>query len=227
MKIWHVDDVMTTEVVTAAPAATYRQLVDLIIERRVGAVPVIDDFRRVTGVVSEADLLRKIEYAEDDQPRLFEGRRRRDQRGKAAAGTAAELMSTPAVTALRGTSIPSAARIMEREQVKHLPVTDDLGRLVGIVSRADLLRVHLRADDDIRTDVDSGVLQALSIAGSVKARVVDGVLTLTGRVDRRSTAERAVAAARQIPGVAAVTDRVAFDYDDNWLEGAVSPLGIA
>ncbi|MEU8238991.1 CBS domain-containing protein [Actinoplanes missouriensis] len=227
MKAWHVDDVMTTDVVTAAPAAGYRQLVDLIIERRVGALPVIDDFRRVIGVVSEADLLRKVEYVGDDRPRLFESRRRRGERGKAAAGTAAELMSAPAVTVLRGTGIATAARVMDREHVKHLPVTDDLGRLIGIVSRADLLRVHLRPDRDIREDVEAGVVEALGLAGSATALVADGVVTLAGHVERRSTAEQAVAAARQVPGVATVTDRVTFDYDDNWLEGAASPFGVA
>ncbi|MEV8510476.1 CBS domain-containing protein [Actinoplanes sp. NPDC051475] len=96
MKTWTVNDVMTQEVVSVPPTASYRELVDLLVGRHFSAVPVVDDFRRVTGMVSEADLLRKIEYAGEEEPRLFERRRRRTDRAKALAGTAAELMSTPA-----------------------------------------------------------------------------------------------------------------------------------
>src|SRR3954466_12270571 len=117
MKTWKVDDVMTEAVVSVQQSASYRSLVDLLVGRRFSAVPVVDDFHRVTGVVSEADLLRKIEYTGGEEPRLFEGRRRRDQGAKARAGTAAELMSSPPVVALVGTSLAAAARLMDAEQV--------------------------------------------------------------------------------------------------------------
>jgi len=157
MKNWTVDDVMTTAVVSVDQAASYRSVVDLLVGRRVSAVPVVDSFQRVSGVVSETDLLRKIEYAGDEAPRLFDGRRRRGERGKALARTAADLMSAPAVTVLRGTSIARAARQMDAQKVKRLPVVDDLGRLIGIVTRGDLLKAHLRPDDDIRADLGTGV----------------------------------------------------------------------
>src|SRR5690348_1626581 len=121
MKNWTVDDVMTQAVVSVEETATYRSVVDEVIGGRFSAVPVVDSLGRVSGVVSEADLLRKIEYAGDEAPRLFEGRRRRGDRGKALARTAADLMSAPAVTALTGTSIAAAARRMDREHVKRLP----------------------------------------------------------------------------------------------------------
>jgi CBS domain-containing protein len=215
MKNWTVDDVMTTEVVSVDQAASYRSVVDLLIGRRVSAVPVVDAFQRVTGVVSETDLLRKIEYAGDEAPRLFEGRRRRGERGKALARTVADLMSAPPVTVLTGTSIAKAARRMDTEKVKRLPVIDDLGRLVGIVTRGDLLKVHLRPDDDIRADVDTGVRRALgSGADAVTVEVDDGAVTLTGKVERASMAEEAARLARQAPGVVDVTDKLGFDYDD-------------
>src|SRR5690349_24462252 len=97
MKNWTVDDVMTTKVVSVDQGASYRSVVDTLIENRVSAVPVVDPFLRVIGVVSEADLLRKIEYAGDESPRMFESRRRRGERGKALARTAANLMSAPSV----------------------------------------------------------------------------------------------------------------------------------
>src|SRR5690348_13830429 len=103
MTAWKVDDVMTKAVVSVQPAASYREVVDLLIGHRFSAVPVVDEYQHVTGVISEADLLRKIEYAGDEQPRLFEGRRRRGERAKAYAGTAADLMSSPPVVVLSGT----------------------------------------------------------------------------------------------------------------------------
>src|SRR5690348_12869757 len=132
MKKWVVDDVMTTAVVSVPADAPYRGVVDLLVSQRFSAVPVVDASGRVTGVVSEADLLRKIEYAGDEQPRIFEGRRRRGERGKATARTAKQLMSSPAVAVLTGTSIAAAARLMDKEGVKRLPVIDNLGRLIGI-----------------------------------------------------------------------------------------------
>ncbi len=229
MKNWHVDDVMTTAVITVTAGATYRDVVDLLVKHRFSAVPVVDEFHRVTGVVSEADLLRKIEYAGVEAPRLFDGRRRRGERVKASARTAADLMSSPPVTVLRGTSIAAAARLMDAEGVKRLPVVDDLGRLVGIVSRGDLLQVHLRPDDDIRADVQTGVVTPYLTGdgNAVTADVAEGVVTLTGRVDRWSTADIADRLIRQIAGVVQVVNKVEWDYDDRDALGTGIAFGIA
>jgi CBS-domain-containing membrane protein len=229
MKTWKVDDVMTEAVVSVQQSASYRSLVDLLVGRRFSAVPVVDDFQRVTGVVSEADLLRKIEYTGAEEPRLFEGRRRRDQRAKARAGTAAELMSSPPVVALVGTPLAAAARLMDAEQVKRLPVVDDLGRLVGIVSRGDLLKVHLRPDDEIHQDVTDGVLTTFltDAANGVTVAVAGGIVTLTGRVDRWTTADLAVRLTRQVAGVVDVVDQVRFDFDDRHTVGPGLIYGIA
>jgi CBS domain-containing protein len=216
MKTWTVDDVMTTAVVSVTPAASYRSVVDLLVGHRFSAVPVADDQLRVAGVVSEADLLRKIEYAVDEQPRLFEGRRRRGERGKARAGTAADLMSSPPVVVRSGTSIAAAARLMAGEKVKRLPVVDDADRIVGIVARGDLLKVHLRPDDEIRGDIVTGVLPSLPAGGSVAVdvEVQAGVVTLSGQVDRWSTADQAYRLTRQVAGVVEVVDRIRFGFDD-------------
>ena len=114
MRKWAVDDVMTTAVVSVPADAPYRSVVDLLVSQRFSAVPVVDEFGRVAGVVSEADLLRKIEYAGDEQPRVFDGRRRRGERAKATARTAEQLMTSPAVAVLTGISIAAAARLMDK-----------------------------------------------------------------------------------------------------------------
>jgi CBS-domain-containing membrane protein len=228
MKNWTVDDVMTTAVVTVGPTAPYRALVDVLVGHRFSAVPVVDEFLRVTGVVSEADLLRKIEYAGNEEPRMFDGRRRRGERTKATASTAESLMTSPPVVALSGTSIAAAARLMDSEGVKRLPVVDDLGRLIGIVSRADLLKVHLRPDDEIRNDAEDGVLRNVTVESEpIRIDVVDGVVTMTGTVDRWSTKDIAVRLARQIAGVAEVVDEIEYEYDDRNVLGTGVAFGVA
>ncbi|WP_306205011.1 CBS domain-containing protein [Actinoplanes sp. RD1] len=212
MRTWSVDDVMTKAVVAVPGAATYRELVDLLVGRRFSAVPVVDDGQRVAGIVSETDLLRKIEYAGAEEPRLFEGRRRRGERAKAAATTAAELMTAPAVVIRTGSTVAAAARLLDAEHVKRLPVVDDEGRLIGIVTRGDLLKVHLRADDDILADLRTGALQPY--ADTVRAEVADGLVTLRGQVVRWSAVESLERQVRQVPGVVAVRNEVGFELDD-------------
>ena len=229
MKKWSVDDVMTTPVVTVTTDTPYRSVVDTLIEHRFSAVPVVDDFRRVTGIVSEADLLCKIEFAGDSSPRIFEGRRRRAERSKANARTAGELMSAPAVVVLRSMSIAAAAKLMDREHVKRLPVVDGLGRIAGIVTRSDLLRVHRRPDADILADVRDGILHVFLIEDSetVHADVKDGVVTLTGKAVRWSAVDIADHLIHQVAGVVEVVDQLTFDFDDRDIVRPAMPFGVA
>jgi CBS domain-containing protein len=221
MKLWNVGDVMTTNVATVREETPYREIVDVLAHRQISAVPVIDGFDRVLGVVSEADLLHKIETeGHPETRRVFESRRRRSARVKAGATVARDLMTVPAVTAMPHTLIPAAARLMDAEAVKRLPVVNDLGRLVGIVTRSDLLKVHLRPDADIRHDVVEGVLhRVLAVRdGTVRVETRDGIVTLTGELDRRSAAITAVRLAQAVAGVVAVDDKLTFTYDDTALE---------
>ncbi|BFU45589.1 CBS domain-containing protein [Krasilnikovia sp. MM14-A1004] len=224
-----VDDVMTTKVISVPPDAPYRTVVDMLIAHRVSAVPVVDDFLRVLGVVSEADLLNKIEYA-GDEPRLFESRKRRRQRDKSQAATARDLMTAPAIAAISGiTTIAAAARQMDEHDVKRLPVTDDLGRLVGIVSRGDLLKVHLRPDDDIRVDVENDVLGIVRAeeATGVNATVSNGIVTVVGAVELWSTRDIVERHIRRIPGVVDVVSQLTYGFDDRTMAGPGMGFGIS
>ncbi|KUL21600.1 CBS domain-containing protein [Actinoplanes awajinensis] len=224
MRTWTVGDVMTKAVVSVSEQTSYRDVVDLLVERRFSAVPVVDTGHRVIGVISETDLLRKIEYAGDEAPRIFERGRRRGERAKATARTATGLMSGPPVVALASTPIAAAARRMDVEKVKRLPVVDDLGRLVGIVSRGDLLKTYLRPDLDIQTDVETGVLRAFLVddTASVTVTVTDGVVRLSGRVGRYSSAELVERLSRQVAGVVEVISGLTYDVDDR--EPVVTPV---
>jgi CBS-domain-containing membrane protein len=211
-----VADVMTQGAVTATVHTPYRTLIDLIETRAVNAVPVVDSYNRVVGVVSASDLLHKIEFAGDaDPPRIFESRKHRRDRRKSAAMTAAELMSAPAVTVMKTTPVADAARLMEEAGVRRLPVIDLAGRLIGIVTNRDLLKVFLRPDDaikrhvlDLFATVDGGTESVLAV------EVDDGDVAVTGEVDRRSVAESLTRRIGAIDGVVSVVNRVTWLVDD-------------
>jgi CBS domain-containing protein len=218
MKRWYVGDVMTTDVVTVPPDMPYKAVADLLVERRVSAVPVVDATGHVLGVVSESDLLAKLEYADRVPRHPLSARRMRYESRKAAGDTAAELMTSPAVTVLDTATVTRAARLMHAGRIKRLPVVDRTGRLVGIVSRRDLLGLYTQPDSVIRAALVDGVLRALWIDQSmVDIAVVDGVVTLTGRVDRRSTAAVVAAFASGTPGVVDVIDQLTYEIDDGTL----------
>jgi CBS-domain-containing membrane protein len=213
-----VRDVMTQDVVTVDEHASFKEVARLLTERRVSALPVLDGEGRVVGVVSEADLMPKEEFPEG-QPggRLFQGRRRREIRAKAAGDTAAELMTSPAVTIGPDAGVAEAARLLHRHGIKRLPVVDPAGPLLGIVSRADLLKVFLRADADIAREVRQQVLRrAMWIdPDTVAVEVRDGVVALTGQLERRSLIPITVNLVRGLDGVVDVVDRLSFRFDDS------------
>lgn len=198
MRRTRVGDLMTAAAVSATPTTTYQQLVSLLTTHRISGVPVIDERRRVLGVVSGADLL----------ARARDGRvRRRPWAGAAVKHglTAAELMTSPAVTAFAGTPLTVAAQRMRDAHVRRLPVVDDRGVLVGIVSRTDLLRVFLRDDHQIATEVTDFLLRVFLLGPlSVDAQVRDGVVTLRGQLSGAELIDLVAAAVGEVDGVVEV-----------------------
>jgi CBS domain-containing protein len=217
MKQWTVQDVMTSDVASVLVDTPYAEVVGTLANRKVSALPVLDGFHRVVGVVSEADLLHKVEFiGADTEFRFFEWGTKKVNRAKANATTAGDLMTSPAVTVQPGVSLVIAAKRMEDEHIKRLPVLDEMGRLIGIVSRRDLLKMYLRPDHEVRDEVIEGVLRTLLSIDplTVQVEVVDGVVTLIGEVDRKSTAQIAAHVTKRVPGVVQVVDRLAWNYDD-------------
>ncbi|MEU6944413.1 CBS domain-containing protein [Streptomyces sp. NPDC046316] len=183
-----VDDVMTHAVVSARLDAPVKEIVQSMRRWGVSAVPVLSAEGRVVGVVSEADVLGKVP-GED-----------RDSAGSVTAGS---LMSAPAVTVPRGATIAGAARLMGRGRLKRLPVVDEDGRPVGVVSRGDLLKVYLRSDIELAEDVRHELLTHLIPEGdaALTVRVTDGVVTLAGRLPQSVPADLALRLTRAVPGV--------------------------
>jgi CBS-domain-containing membrane protein len=213
---YRVEDVMTEDVVCAQQGTAYKELVKLLASRRVSAVPVVDEHRHVLGVVSEADLLRKQEQPGRPAARRLAGLRRRKDWAKARATVAAELMTRPAVTIDRQASLAEAARRMHREDVKRLPVVDAAGRLVGIVSRLDLLKTFLRSDEDLHREIVEDVIfgDLFMAPNRFDVHVQDGVVVLQGCCERRSLIPVVVRAVAAVEGVVRVENRLGYEVDD-------------
>jgi len=208
---------MTSRVETVGPTAGFKAVVERLRARGVSAFPVTDEAGIVLGVVSEADLLLKEERAAlGARRRPLEGRRTREQPAKAAATPATALMTSPAVTIRAEAQVVQAARLMRRHGVKRLPVVDEEGRAVGIVSRCDLLSVFARDDEEIRTEiVDDMITHTLLLdTRPFTVRVDEGIVSLGGEADRRTDAILIERLAARVDGVVTVRSELTYRQDD-------------
>ncbi|MFE4214010.1 CBS domain-containing protein [Streptomyces sp. NPDC056844] len=201
-----VSDVMTRTVVAVGLDARFKEIVTAIDQWQVTAVPVLEGEGRVVGVVSEADLLPKEELREEDATMIGQRDRLTDY-AKAGALTARDLMSSPAVTVPLDATLPEAARLMARHTIKHLPVVDGEGILKGIVSRADLLKVFLRTDEEIAAEVREEVVDRLFPVSrrNVRVEVTEGRVVITGTVRDASLIPVAERLAGAVEGVVDAT----------------------
>jgi CBS-domain-containing membrane protein len=204
---------MTAPVVTARENTPFKEIVRTLTEHRISAVPVLDTSDHLVGIVSEADLLPKQEYR--DEPARFSllmNRAEQVSRLKAVADTARELMTASVVTIRADHTVVEAARLLDRKQLKRLPVLDASGELVGM----DLLTVFLREDTDIEAEIASEVLERMLglAAGAVTIDVRDGVVALSGILDDRSQVRLALHLTRRVDGVVDVIDHLHYRFDD-------------
>jgi CBS domain-containing protein len=173
---------MTTSVVTVDRITPYKEIVHLLAERRISGVPVLTMGRQVAGVVTEEDLL----AAQEQNVRRLRATTHHtlwSRPPRHPALTAGELMSAPAVTIGPDATVPAAARLMYAHHLRRLPVVDEKGKILGIVSRRDLLSVFLRPDKDIAADVRRVLYDVwLTEPGDVEVTVRNGIVTLTGSV---------------------------------------------
>jgi CBS domain-containing protein len=216
--IWvdsRVKDVMTTDVVSVRESAQYKDIVAVLRELHVSAFPVLDEADHLVGVVSESDLLLK-ELGQEALGGYLISSGRRGERAKAAGVSAAELMTTPAVTIGPDDSLADAARLMHDRHVKRLPVVDQADRLVGIVSRVDLLSVFDRPDSEIRAAVLTDII-ARDFAldpDAFNVQVTSGIVTIAGQVDNQAVARRLRDALRHAEGVVGVRSKLGFPPPD-------------
>ncbi len=206
-------DVMTRTVAVAHAEDPFPELVRLMREFRVSALPVLDADRTIVGLVSESDLLlrEEIEFL-DPVPSSA-----RDARpGKVTRGdTAGEVMTSPAVTIEPEASLLDAVHRMHENKVARLPVVDPEGHVVGIVSRVDLLAAFLLGDDEIADGVRRALGAELFLPpDAIDITVHEGRVHLEGEVELRSQAEGVVARTGHVPGVVKVDDHLVWEVDD-------------
>jgi len=205
---------MTTRVISVRKDASFKDMAAMLRSSRISAFPVIDDAGKVIGVVSAGDLLVKEAVLADGTSLLAALRHIRED-DKAAGVTAADLMTAPAITIRPDASVVDAARLMYDRRVKRLPVVTAAGRLMGIVSRVDVLAVFNRPDEEIRGEVIHEVLPAV-VAGTptgFTVTVADGIVTISGSLASGQVGHAILDAVRHVQGVVAVRDRFSYATD--------------
>lgn len=204
-----VRDIMTTSVISVDRITPYKEIAGLLAKHHVSGVPVLTMGRHVAGVVTDADLVAAAGHHRGGASRSWAGRHRSRQH---QAMTAEQLMTSPAVTIYPDAPIATVARVMTDHHVRRLPVVDQDGVLIGIVSRPDLLKVFLRPDADISRQITELLAEALPAgAEDITVTVTEGVVTLAGRATGSGSGELrlAVRLAADIDGVVDVLDRTA------------------
>lgn len=186
-----VKDIMTTHVAAVRSDASYREMATMLRAHRVSGLPIVDAEGTVVGVVSETDLL---------------------TRRTATGGTAADLMTCPAVTTSPDELASRVARLMSRRKLRRVPVVDRQGHLVGIVCRSDVLSVFTRPDDDIRREITQDVILDgfFTDPDRLTVTVKDGIVTLEGAPGSVVLGCGIADQARHVEGVIAVRDRFTY-----------------
>lgn len=194
----NVGDVMTRDVETVAPGTSVKEVARLLSWRRISGVPVVQDGVPL-GVVSQSDIVAKEQESEAETVGLRRARLRRDRRRKVI--TAADAMTTPPITVTPQTSAVGAARLMTERDVGRLLVVKGK-RLVGILTRSDLVRAFGRSDELIRTEIVSEILPSLGLSpNDIEVRVSDGNVGLDGEAEDEIDARCLPHAVRAVLGV--------------------------
>lgn len=210
-----VADVMTSPVVTVTGDTTLREAARLMLDHGVGGLPVIDAGERPVGILTEAD------YVSREAGRSPQGRRRllglfldKARPDLVTVERVRDAMTKEPVVIGPGAPVTEAARLMMKVSVKRLPVVDGAGRLVGIVSRRDILKAFVRPDAEIREDVDRVVGRLLRGDEPVTVSVSDGVVRLEGEVDSRTDADVLTEILERLDGVVKVDSALTWRVDE-------------
>jgi CBS-domain-containing membrane protein len=216
-----VKDVMTSHVIAVRKSASFKDIVASLREHRVSAFPVLDDDDKVVGVVSEADLLAKEALSLTATGRgiglMHHGPSHREQ-VKAAGVTAADLMTSPPVIIGPHDPVTQAARLMYTRRVKRLPVVDEAGRLIGIVTRSDVLSVYSRPDADIQREITERVLLDTLLVDPARfsVEVRDGQVTIQGTPETSAVGHDIIEEIRHVEGVVSVRDKLDYPSGQSW-----------
>ncbi|GLY49871.1 CBS domain-containing protein [Lentzea sp. NBRC 102530] len=212
-----VSSLMTREVITADVGSSFKELVALLEDNGISAVPVLDGGYPV-GVVSEADLVPKEEFrgGTSEPPGLFAGKAEKHRWEQAGGVTARDVMTSPVKSISPDTAASVAARELAAAGVRRLFVIDSDGALVGVLSRRDLLKLFTREDEELKTVIRDEIFGRMLWVDpfSVDVEVFDGVVTMDGQLERQSEVEIAEHLVRSLPGVVDVHSRLRPEWND-------------
>jgi CBS domain-containing protein len=215
-----VRDVMRSPVITVGVETPLKEVAELLAGNGISGIPVVDTAGSVVGVVSEADILYKERPETETRRGLFGlllEAASIDAETKLHARTAGEAMTSPPITIHPARALTQAAEVMLEERVNRLPVVDEDGELVGIVTRADLVRAFVRSDEVIESEIrEDVILRALWIAPEqINVKVERGEVTLTGQVESEAEAELVPRFVQQVPGVVTVVSKLSWSHNRN------------
>jgi CBS domain-containing protein len=219
-----VRDLMTDEVVTVGPTTPIREVARLLVEHRFSGMPVVDDGGRVVGVVSEGDIVAKEQAVDSVERRplariIGDSHATQAQLSKILALTAGDAMTAPAITIAADALVAEAAATMTRNRINRLPVVEG-DALVGLLSRADVVRAFSRTDEELVEAVREDVLyQTLWLdPGSFEVVASNGSVRIRGQVERRSEAQMIERLAAMVPGVIRVNAELTWKLDDRQIQ---------
>jgi CBS domain-containing protein len=221
-----VRDLMTTDPVTTSPDANLKEAARLMVRNQVSGLPVMDGDKLV-GILTEGDYLRR--EADREQPyrlSLLEALFGEGSSEGPAVEKVSEVMTEKVHTIAPDASISEAARVMSRKNIKRLPVVDADGRMLGIVSRADVVNAFTKPDEVIEDEVREDIVRRLLFLDpdTIGVEVTDGIVTLTGRLENRTEAHLLEELTRRITGVVSVHSSVEFEVDDERMGKAYPPM---
>lgn len=199
-----IEEIMTRDVISVAPETSLKDVARVLVANRISGVPVCGSNGEVLGVISEADILRREEGVSPDlaRPLAWLVRRLDGELDKIGARTAAEAMTAPALTVRPTQNTSEVARLMVDYQINRVPVVSH-DRLVGIVSRADLVRAFTRSDEEIESEIREDVLLRTMLLTPVEfdVSVEKGNVVVRGHVNAQEDAEILERCVRRVPGV--------------------------
>jgi CBS domain-containing protein len=213
-------DVMTRDVISVRPEASLKHAAGLLVDNRISGLPVVDDDGAVLGILSEGDLIYKAngqEPGERERLTRLVGQHAAAGQVKHDARVAGDAMTAPAQTIEPSCLVAAAAAAMIEHGINRLPVVED-GVLIGIVTRADLVRAFVRSDEEIAEEISCDIVgRALWLdEQSVRVEVANGEVTLSGSLDSHGDAELLPILVAKVPGVVGVSSKLTW-VDD--LEG--------
>jgi len=215
-------DVMVSPVITVKPYASIKELAKILLDRRISAVPVVDDKGKLVGIVSEGDLMHRSEAGTQRQRPwwllLLTGEETlADEYIKAHARKVADVMTRNVVTASPDTPLHEVAALLEKNSVKRLPIVNN-DQLVGIVSRANLIQAVASNPKELQIPLSDAKIREKLLAhlkeqhwahpGSLNVMVNDGVVNLWGMTTSDAERKAIRVAAESMSGVRAVNDNM-------------------